>query len=143
MKALIILAMSFCAVYSFAGVLTPVSGTEQQVNVSQVEGVEFFKSSDEVVSGSVTTVFRGSAMGFSSAFLTFADSLEDTSFTFEFAYIVGKPQSISVLKARDGSYTFEMDVKKVKNTGADFEYVVETIVLSVRKVNGEYLVEQP
>lgn len=136
-------AVSFISVSAFAAVLTPLTNQEQQINVTTVEAVESLRSSDDVVGATVTTVFRGSAMGFSSAFVTFADSLEDAAFTFEFDTIIGKPVNVSILKNQDGSYKYTMTVKRVEmGPKGGFNYYDEVINLKVTKVKGDYIVEQ-
>jgi len=141
MKSLIISFLSLFALNAFGEVLTPIDFEQEQVNVTTVEAVESFRSKDDNVSGRVTTVFRGSAMGFSSAFVTFADSLEDASYTFEFDFIIGQPTGLSIVKNNDNSYTFSMNVLRVVTKDDEFVYSNETIALKVINNEGEYKVE--
>jgi hypothetical protein len=140
MKNLVLLLVMSLPVASFAQKkMTPIE--DDKVSASLVYDVKSISSKDGVIGANLVTVFRGSAAGVSSVIVTFADSLEDNSFSFAFDRVLGAPTGVTLKKIANNSYQLTFNVKVSVYRDGLFTSKPEQINLLISKdQEGNYLV---
>lgn len=118
---------------------------DDMVPASLVMDVQNVRSKDGIVSASLVTVFRGSAAGLSSTIVTFSDSPETSSYSFEFGQLLGEPKNVKVAKKSAEVYHLSFDVKEsfYDEDRGEFSSIAKTIRLAVTKVDEDaYQIER-
>ncbi len=128
---------------AFAG-QTLIPMEDDMVPASLVINQQNVVDKDDEIAANIVTVFRGSAAGVFSAIVTFAESLEDASYSYEFDQLLDSPKNASLQKLDSNVYLLEFDA--VMSDYNDIDDTLSskkiTIRLRVTKENARYSVER-
>ncbi|MBY0385315.1 hypothetical protein K2X05_09165 [bacterium] len=131
MTKIIFLALSLISTIAFAGEKM-MTMEDDSVPASLITAMNTVTSQDGKVSASLVTVFRGSAAGLSSTIVTFQESLEDDSFSFEISGLGENPKNIKILKKSSTVYKLKFDTVVISMTETgEFKYAPTTIQLQI------------